>query len=408
MRSRRMRLLQLSSLAEVKVGFAFPSAKFVLGGNGPRLLRGVNVKRGRLDWSNGNERRWGGSASELDNYLLQAGDLVIAMDGALVGRSYATVSAADLPAYLVQRVARVRARDPRSQSFLRHVVGSKAFVAHVDRVKTHTAVPHISGRDIQGFGFAEFPLAAQARLGDLFDRFVDLEIGLEKYIRSKRIFKLGLVQKLLSGQVRFSKFRDDAWHHSRLGDHVREVTRKNTVGITLVLTASGEHGLVDQRRYFNRSVAGMDLTRYQLLRKGEFAYNRSAMNGFPYGATKRLDEHEAGALSTLYLCFAIADPDLDSDYLKHVFDSGILNRQLRPIVRVGARAHGLLNVMNDDFLSISIPFPGIGEQRQIAEVVNALDKEIELLGALRRAIEMKKRGLLSRLLSGDIPATIAA
>ena len=408
MRSRRMRLVQLSSLAEVKVGFAFPSAKFLSGGNGPRLLRGINVKRGRLDWSNDNERRWGGSASELDNYLLHAGDLVIAMDGALVGRSYASVSTADLPAYLVQRVARVRARDPRSQSFLRHVVGSNAFVAHVDRVKTHTAVPHISGRDIEGFGFAEFPLTAQARLGDLFDRFVDLEIGLEECIRSKRIFKLGVLQKLLSGQVRFSKFRGEAWHHSRLGDHVREVTLKNTAGVTLVLTASGEHGLVDQRRYFNRSVAGMDLARYQLLKKGEFAYNRSAMNGFPYGATKRLDEHEAGALSTLYLCFAISDPDLHSDYLKHVFDSGMLNRQLRPIVRVGARAHGLLNVMSDDFLSISIPFPGIGEQRRVAEVANALDKEIELLGALRGAIEMQKRGLLSRLLSGDIPVTIAA
>ncbi len=226
-------------------------------------------------------------------------------------------------------------------------------------------------------------------------------IAVSRLIDAKRTFKRGLVQRLLNGHMRFPEFRKSSWRSSCLGNHVSEVVRRNTSGVKLVLTASGEHGLVDQRRYFNRKVAGIDLSRYVLLKKGEFAYNRSAMNGYPFGATKRLDEHAEGALSTLYLCFAIKDSLLDSDYLKHVFDSGVLNRQLRPIVRVGARAHGLLNVSDEDYFSINIPFPSVDEQQQIAKLLNMLDRELELLTAQREQVEIYKRTLLSQFLSGD-------
>lgn len=226
--------------------------------------------------------------------------------------------------------------------------------------------------------------------------------SLEENIAAKREFKRGLAQQLLTGQKRFSKFRSTPRHTSSLDAHVKPVTRRNAHGCTLVLTASGEHGLVDQRRYFNRRVAGADLSKYYLLRRGEFAYNRSAMGGYPYGATKRLDDHDEGALSVLYLCFAISDPKLDSNFLRHVLESGVLNRQLRPIVRVGARAHGLLNVTDDDFLSISVPFPAIAEQRAIARVLDQLEDEIKMLIAQRENYAIYKRGLLTRLLSGEL------
>jgi len=247
------------------------------------------------------------------------------------------------------------------------------------------------------------PVHTQRTFAAVLKGFDSLSSDVERMIDAKRTFKSGLMHQLLTGQMRFPEFRTSSWKSSRLGDHVSEVTRRNTSCSTLVLTASGEHGLVDQRRYFKRNVAGADLSRYWLLKKGEFAYNRSAMKGYPYGATKRLDAHEEGALSTLYLCFEINDPLLDSDYLKQVFDSGLLNRQLRPIVRVGARAHGLLNVSDEDYFSINIPFPLIEEQRRIADVLNAFNNELNLLTALRRQIEVQKRALLGGLLNGELP-----
>ena len=120
----------------------------------------------------------------------------------------------------------------------------------------------------------------------------------EALIEDKERRKAGLMQRLLTGKVRFGGFGPVAngtppkdWDICRLEDICKRVTRKNPDGITHVLTASGEHGLVDQRDYFNRSVAGESLANYYLLKKGEFAYNRSSMKGYPYGAIKRLDRY---------------------------------------------------------------------------------------------------------------------
>jgi type I restriction enzyme S subunit len=261
---------------------------------------------------------------------------------------------------------------------------------------------HVRKADIEDQRWPVPPIADQRRVVELLGLAESEVRRLGELIEAKGTYKRGLTRRILAGQKRFPEFMGSPWKSTRLGDHVESVTRRNAGATTLVLTASGEHGLVDQRRYFNRNVAGADLSRYFLLKKGEFAYNRSAMNGYPYGATKRLDEHDEGALSTLYLCFAIKDALLDSDYLKHVFDSGLLNSQLRPIVRIGARAHGLLNVSDEDFFSINVPFPQTEEQRRIADVLNGLEREIELLAALRERAEARMRTLSSRLLSGEL------
>jgi hypothetical protein len=145
------------------------------------------------------------------------------------------------------------------------------------------------------------------------------------------------------------------------------------------LTASGEYGLIDQSAFFNRSVAGHHLKDYYLLKKGEFAYNRSSMKNYPYGAIKRLDRYEEGILSTLYICFSITNNHGNSNYFRHLFESGLLNRQLRTITQVGSRAHGLLNVALKDFLNIKVPQPSHEEQVSIAEVLSSADNEINQL-----------------------------
>lgn len=132
--------------------------------------------------------------------------------------------------------------------------------------------------------------------------------AVNRVVSEKQKFKRGLQQQMLVGRKRCPEFRHRPWRSSALGNHVVQVVRRNVSNLQLVLTASGAQGLVDQRGYFRRRVAGVDLTKYYELRQGEFAYNRSAMIGYPFGATKRLDEHQAGALSTLYLLFCDQRP----------------------------------------------------------------------------------------------------
>jgi type I restriction enzyme S subunit len=89
------------------------------------------------------------------------------------GLKYATLRAADLPALLVQRVARLRGSSRLDRGFLRYVIGSRAFTDHVLGVQTGTAVPHISGAQIKSFEFLLPPLPEQHAIAHILGTLDD-------------------------------------------------------------------------------------------------------------------------------------------------------------------------------------------------------------------------------------------
>jgi len=160
-----------------------------------------------------------------------------------------------------------------------------------------------------------------------------------------------------------------------LGELVDRVVRKNTNNeSTLPLTISAQYGLVDQITYFNNRVASRDVSNYYLVLNGEFAYNKSTSDGYPFGAVKRLDLYEKGVLSTLYIVFAPKkEQQIDSDYLTVLFDTDRWHKGVAERAAEGARNHGLLNISID----LSVP-KDIVEQKQIGAFIRQLDNLITL------------------------------
>jgi type I restriction enzyme S subunit len=190
----------VGQVSEFLTGYPFESASFAA--TGIRLIRGSNVKRGEIDWSREIAKYWANLDPSLRAFALRDGDIVIAMDGALVGRSFARITDAELPAYLVQRVARLRGTTI-NQDLLYQWIGSRDFAKHVDDVKTHTAIPHISPRDIREFKIS-IPVDVNEQraitevLGD-----TDLQIELLKFrLTRARNIKTGMMQQLLTGRTR--------------------------------------------------------------------------------------------------------------------------------------------------------------------------------------------------------------
>ena len=137
---------------------------------------------------------------------------------------------------------------------------------------------------------------------------------------------------------------------------------------------------------------------YYLLKNGEFAYNKSYSVGYDFGSIKRLDRYPMGALSTLYICFALKRHD--SDFIKAYFDSLKWYREIYMISAEGARNHGLLNVPTEDFFDTKHYLPeNVDEQRKIADFLIALDRRIEAQQSLVDNLKKYKRGLLSHLFS---------
>jgi type I restriction enzyme S subunit len=164
--------VRLGDHVDLLTGNAFRSAGYT--GSGIRLLRGDNVAQGAIRWDNA--RYWpDDDAAVYQRYRLKAGDVVLAMDRPWIepGLKYAALRPADVPSLLVQRVACLRALPPLDQRFLACLIGSPAFTAYVLGVQTGTAVPHISGRQIQDFWFALPPLRAQRAIGELLGALDD-------------------------------------------------------------------------------------------------------------------------------------------------------------------------------------------------------------------------------------------
>ena len=195
-------------------------------------------------------------------------------------------------------------------------------------------------------------------------------------------------------KLRFPGF-DEPWKAEKLSDFAARVTRKNSKNETnLPLTISSKDGLVNQVSYFNKTVASKDMSGYYLLKNGEFAYNKSYSVGYDFGSIKRLDRYPMGALSTLYICFALKRHD--SDFIKAYFDSLKWYREIYMISAEGARNHGLLNVPTEEFFATKHYLPeNADEQRKIADFLIALDRRIEAQQSLVETLKKYKRGVLS-------------
>ena len=212
-------------------------------------------------------------------------------------------------------------------------------------------------------------------------------------------YKKGMMQKFFSQELRFKDDNENSfpqWSILQLKDIAIRVTRKNKENNNTILTISGKDGLVDQMTYFNKQIASKNVTGYFLIKKGEFAYNKSYSQGYPMGAIKMLSNYEKGVVSTLYICFKLND-EQSCGFYKHYFESGLLNRAIEKVAQEGARNHGLLNIGVNDFFDIELQVPSLAEQDKIAHFLSAIEDKIAIKRAELDMLKNWKQGLLQQM-----------
>ena len=195
---------------------------------------------------------------------------------------------------------------------------------------------------------------------------------------------------------RFKNYAEP-WEEKKLGELVERVTRKNkNLESDLPLTISAQYGLIDQQTFFNKKVASKDVSGYYLLKKGEFAYNKSYSSDYPWGAVKRLDNYEMGVLSTLYIVFR--PTSIDSDFLAVYYDSPKWYKEVSMRAAEGARNHGLLNISPQDFFDTELIFPvNKSEQTTIGSFFQDIDQLISLQQRKLEVIKEQKKTYLKLL-----------
>lgn len=175
-------VVRLGDHVDLLTGHPFKRARFTDAPGDVRLVKGANVGQGDLKWDRID--RWPAvDTARYERYLLETGDVILAMDRPWItaGLKQAVVTERDLPALLLQRVARLRGIGGLRTDFLRYVIGSSAFSNYIEPIVTGVNVPHISPDQISDYRFALPPVLLQEQIAAVLAAYDELiEINLRR------------------------------------------------------------------------------------------------------------------------------------------------------------------------------------------------------------------------------------
>jgi restriction endonuclease S subunit len=200
------RVVQLGFVSDTVAGHAFPSDGFSADEDHVRLLRGVNVKPGRINWTD--TVYWDVEAATVPSeFVLEVGDLVFGMDRPFVGDGVrvAAISGNDLPALLLQRVMRIRPNDEAGRGYMRYVMSTDAFSNYLKPLFTGVSVPHVSEWQVRKFKMPFPPLDEQKRIAAHLDKQIakidTLIAETEGFIELTRERRMALITAAVTGQT---------------------------------------------------------------------------------------------------------------------------------------------------------------------------------------------------------------
>ena len=360
---------------------------------GPLLLSAKNIKNGDVTWDDTDRKI---SQAEFDmihsNFKLKKGDVLLTIVGS-IGESAILKDPHEIT--FQRSVAFLRPNKTITSGFLYSEIQGEKFQTELNNRKSTSAQPGIYLGDLSEIPLDTPPnLKEQEEIGKFFSEINSLlTLHQRKYEKLLNI-KKSMLEKMFPKEgevvpeIRFKGFTG-AWEQRKLSDIAERITRKNThLESTLPLTISSSYGLIDQYAYFNNRVASRNTRNYYLIKNGEFAYNKSYSDGFPFGSVKRLDRYAMGVLSTLYIIFSIDYRKVNSDFLVSYYDTKNWHHQVALRAAEGARNHGLLNISADDFFETELKIPmNLDEQKKIGSFFDQLNSFITLH---QRKLEMLK------------------
>ncbi|SDU15932.1 restriction endonuclease subunit S [Pseudomonas mandelii] len=329
---------------------------------------------------------------------IKSGDLLLTIRGT-TGRVAFVPKSLD-GANITQDSARIRVSSNDSPRYVYYALQSPDIQRQIELNTVGQAVKGINIGEVKKLTIYHPELQEQQKIALVLSTWDQAITTTEELLKNSQRQKKALQQLLLSGNQRVHGVQSE-WQNIRLEQLFSRVTTKNTEASTNVVTISAQHGLIRQEDFFNKTVASETLDNYFLLKKGQFAYNKSYSNGYPMGAIKRLNKYDKGVVTTLYICFEVSDETIcNPEFFEHYFESGLLNNGLSKVANEGGRAHGLLNVKPSDFFGLTVFVPEVDEQKAIAAVLTTADQDIHALQAKLACLKQEKKALMQQLFIG--------
>ena len=213
----------------------------------------------------------------------------------------------------------------------------------------------------------------------------------------------GHEKRPLVPRLRFPEFRDAGeWITVELGKLSRLLTERVGSTTCTPYTIISGVGLISQEEKLGRTIAGNSLKNYLVLQYNDFAYNKSATKAYPQGFIALYTGDERAAVpNSIFTCFRVNQNQAIPTFLDALFTSNLHGKWLRARIAVGARAHGSLQVSDDDLMTTPVPLPNgtssLEEQQKIADSLSSLDDLIAAETQKLDTLKTHKKGLMQQL-----------
>ncbi|MFX4277751.1 restriction endonuclease subunit S [Aliarcobacter butzleri] len=399
-------------LEKFQNGYAFSSEGYVETGVPIISMANISLK-GTFQFDYEKAKYW--AEEELDNlkqYQLEKGDLIIAMtdvtpDKKLIGRM-AIIDKNDI-FLLNQRVGLLKLKEIINNKFLCEYGNFDIWRKYSKNVAALGAQANISTKDIKNGKIPLPPLEEQKKIADILST-VDKKIAfVEENINATEELKKGLMQKLLTEGIGHKEFKD-----SELGK-IPESWEVKSIGSLTSLTAGGTPS-TQIKDYWNPKEVPW-LSSGEVNKKNiYFTDNMISKQGLNNSAAKFIPKYSvlialAGqgktrgtvAISEIELttnqsvASILPSEKLDMYFIYYNLDSRY--EEIRSM-STGVGGRGGLNLAI--LKSIKIALPPQKEQKQIAEILSTVDKKLENLKEKKQSFEELKKGLMQKLLTGEV------
>jgi type I restriction enzyme S subunit len=218
----------------------------------------------------------------------------------------------------------------------------------------------------------------------------------EQLLAEKQRQKKYLMQQLLTGKKRLPGFTEE-WKSAPIGMFLesRNIKQVPSAEAPLMAFIAGEGVSSKGERYDRSHLVKDDTKKYKLTELNDFIYSSNNLDVGSIG----LNKYGTAVISVVYEIFkmkANVVPAVVSEVIQ-------MPRNMHHILsyRQGA-FYGQYRIFAEDFLSVPIRMPGYEEQIAIGQVLNAADKEIELLRQSIEQEKQKKKALMQLLLTGIV------
>lgn len=289
----------------------------------------------------------------------------------------------------------LKPKDLIISKFLFRAVQTHRFI-QIANVSSGSKMPRADWDFVSQYPFSIPPLPEQQKIAEILSTWDTAIETCKQTIEQLKQRNKGLAQQLLSGKKRLEGFEDKEWNFVKFKEFYAP-NKKPSGNAKFELLSVTKNGIVSQEKYFNKSIASEDTSKYLIVERGDFVV--SGLN-FWMGSYDVLSDFEIGMVSPAYKVFR-----LNEKYSKSFFKHLVGSRQMKNAM-ISSSVVGASIVRRNFDLEVlyeyAFKMPGIGEQEAIGNVLDAAQSELKIYEGKLQNLQQQKKGLMQQLLTGKV------